>query len=255
MGTYTYAGEFFDYIAIGSRRSARIVTQLLLEHLAIQSVLDVGCGRGVWLNEWRQQGVADVLGIDGSYVDSSTLEVPPELFRPANLAEPLRLGRRFDLVQSLEVAEHIPEQDANTFVKNLVAHGDIILFSAAPPGQGGEFHVNEQEYGYWRDQFAQHGFCLVDVVRPLLVNCRDVEPWYRYNTLLFVRSEAVSLLPGYLQTALIAPHQPVKDYAPLSWRLRRAILSRLPNPVVSWIAQVKHTIVLAIHRLKSGWNR
>jgi SAM-dependent methyltransferase len=249
MGTYKYDDEFFDYIEIGSRRSASVLTRLLLEQLPIQTVLDVGCGRGVWLDEWRKQGI-DVLGVDGSYVESDKLEVPPELFQPANLAEPLDLERKFDLVQSLEVAEHIPEKYADTFVKNLIAHGDVIMFSAAPPGQGGEFHVNEQEYSYWRDRFAQYGYQLYDFIRPQLAKYQEVEPWYRYNTLLFVRANAVQTLPGYIQSALSDPYKPVEDYAPFSWRIRRAILSQLPNSLVSQIAVVKHAIVLAIHRLK-----
>lgn len=250
MGTYTYANDFFDYIEIGSRRSARTVTRLLVEQLPIRTVLDVGCGRGVWLDEWRKQGVTNVLGVDGSYVDPNQLEVPPEFFQSANLAENLTLGRKFDLVQSLEVAEHIPEQYADTFVKNLIAHGDMVLFSAAPPGQGGEFHVNEQEYSYWRDRFAQYGYHLFDFIRPQLVAKKEVEPWYRYNTLFFIRSEAIEKLPGYIQGTLVPSHKPVRDYAPLLWRIRRSVLSRLPNSVVSWLAMVKHTIVLILQKFR-----
>jgi SAM-dependent methyltransferase len=253
MSTYNYADEFFDYIEIGSRRSAQIVIQLLLESLqplSLRSVLDVGCGRGVWLEAWRQQQVSDILGVDGSYVEPRTLAIPSADFQPANLAEPLRLGRRFDLVQSLEVAEHIPAQFADIFVKNLTSHGDLVLFSAAPPGQGGEFHVNEQDYSYWRDKFAQQGYMLLDFLRPQLVNQTAVEPWYRYNTLLFVRAELVATLPDAIQARLVLPQRPVKDYAPLTWQIRRAILSRLPKPVVSWMAMVKHKLVLAQQRLQ-----
>lgn len=253
MGTYNYANEFFDYIEIGSRRSAQIMIRLLLEQLSplpLRSVLDVGCGRGVWLEEWRHQGVTDLLGVDGNYVEPSSLAIPSAYFQPANLAEPLALGRRFDLVQSLEVAEHIPAQFADTFVKNLIAHSDLVLFSAAPPGQGGEFHVNEQDYSYWRDQFAQQGYMLLDFIRPQLASQSAVEPWYRYNTLLFVRSEVVASLPSSLQATLVNPNRPVKDYAPFTWQIRRAILSRLPDVVVSWMAMVKHKLVLALQRLQ-----
>jgi hypothetical protein len=34
----------------------------------------------------------------------------------------------------------------------------MVLFSAAPPGQGGEHHVNERTYEFWRGLFARHGY-------------------------------------------------------------------------------------------------
>ena len=62
----------------------------------------------------------------------------------SNLANPVDLGRKFDLVQSLEVGEHLPKSAADTFVETLVKHGDVVLFSAASVGQGGHDHINEQ---------------------------------------------------------------------------------------------------------------
>jgi SAM-dependent methyltransferase len=255
MTTYQYDNEFFDYITLGSRRSARVVVKMLLEQIPVHAVLDVGCGRGAWLAEWRKQGVTDVLGVDGSYVEPATLEIPQTQFQAANLAEPLDLGRKFDLVESLEVAEHIPERSADIFVQNLVAHGDLILFSAAPPGQGGEYHVNEQEYGYWRQKFAQFGYHFFDFVRPQLLNNPEVEPWYRYNTLLFVRDSKIHTLPAAIRTTQVAPERPVKEYGSWIWRLRRSLVSRLPNSVVSAIAIAKHYLVLAVHRLKKSLAR
>jgi len=248
MSTHTYDSEFFDYIELGSRRSAEVVTQILLNYLSIRSVLDVGCGRGTWLDVWQQQGLDDVFGIDGDYLEMGQLKIDPQRFKPHNLAAPVNLNRQFDLVQSLEVAEHIPAQYANTFVKNLIAHSDMILFSAAPPGQGGEFHVNEQDYTHWRNAFAQYGYQLVDFMRPQLIGQTQVEPWYRYNTLLFVRSTAIANLPAPLGAALYDPQKPVKDYAPAPWRLRRAILRRLPQGFVSWLATIKHWLVLKLRR-------
>ena len=73
-------------------------------------------------------------------------------------------------VQCLEVAEHLPLPSAAILVDSLVKHGDIVLFSAAPKGQGGDHHVNEQDYEFWRQQFARHGYVPFDFLRPLLLN-------------------------------------------------------------------------------------
>jgi 2-polyprenyl-3-methyl-5-hydroxy-6-metoxy-1,4-benzoquinol methylase len=72
------------------------------------TVIDVGCGVGTWLAVLAENGVADVWGIDGDYVDRALLEIPEERFLPHDLTKPVRLERRFDLVLCLEVAEHLP---------------------------------------------------------------------------------------------------------------------------------------------------
>jgi len=104
---HQYDGLFFDYIEAGARESARTVVARMRGLLEIRSVLDVGCGRGIWLDEWTRQGVADVMGLDGDYVPIESMAVPVEKFRAVDLSKPIELGRRYDFVQSLEVAEHL----------------------------------------------------------------------------------------------------------------------------------------------------
>jgi SAM-dependent methyltransferase len=242
---HDYEDKFFDYIEAGARRSARHFVGLLRDHLSISSVLDVGCGRGVWADEWRKSGIEDAVGVDGSYVRIDRLAVPANHFVSHDISEPFRLGRRFDLVQSLEVAEHIPASKADRFLENLVAHGDLILFSAAVPGQGGEFHVNEQPYEYWRAKFTGHGYRTFDFVRQNVSGIREVEPWYRYNALLFAQESALSRLPLQVRATEIGSDKLVPDVAPLTWRLRNMTLRCLPQPVVQRIAKMKHSVVRA----------
>ena len=130
--------------------------------MPIKSVLDLGCGQGVWLASWVRLGAKDVQGIDGPYVDQERLHIPKERFQGRDLARPVDLGRHFDLVQSLEVAEHLPQSAAEQFVDSLVRHGPLVLFSAATPGQGGENHINEQPWEYWREKFAARGYEVFD---------------------------------------------------------------------------------------------
>jgi 2-polyprenyl-3-methyl-5-hydroxy-6-metoxy-1,4-benzoquinol methylase len=62
-----YTANFFDQLQAGALRSARAVVPYLLNLLRPVSVIDVGCGRGAWLAVFREQGVQDVLGIDGRW--------------------------------------------------------------------------------------------------------------------------------------------------------------------------------------------
>ena len=62
------------------------------------------------------------------------------------------------MVISLEVAEHIPEKFADHFVRTLITMAKkAVVITAAPPGQGGTDHVNEQPYEYWIDRFNLAG--------------------------------------------------------------------------------------------------
>lgn len=228
----TYDTTFFDYIQQGASKSADAVTSRVFRLLPVTSVLDIGCGRGTWLAQWKTLGVTDILGVDGSYVSAESLVIPPANFRAADLCRPLELGRRFDLVQSLEVAEHLPAAAADTLVSTLTRHGDIVLFSAARPGQGGESHLNEQPYEYWRQLFRQCGYGMYDAVRPL-INEPSVEPWYRYNTFLFVSKKAASTLPAADCATLIEDHVAVADVAPWLWRARCAALRVMPDRLVA----------------------
>jgi hypothetical protein len=241
--SHNYDDRFFDYVGRGARRSAQHIIPFLREHLQVSSVVDIGCGRGVWVDEWRRSGVEDALGIDGEYVSLDRLVIPKECFAAFDLTEPIRLGRRFDLVQSLEVAEHIPASEADIFLDNLVAHSDVILFSAALPGQGGEFHINEQPFEYWRGKFASRGFEVVDYLRPNIIDIRTIEPWYRYNTFLYVHETAIDRIPLALRRMQLQRDELIADLAPLTWRLRNLMFRYLPQRMVQRIARLKHVVV------------
>jgi Methyltransferase domain len=240
---HNYHDRYFDYIGRGTRRSAQHIIPFLRRHLQVSGVLDVGCGRGIWVDEWRRSGVEDAFGVDGDYVSADRLAIPKECFAAFDLSEPIRLGRRFDLVQSLEVAEHIPASKAEIFIDNLVAHSDVILFSAAVPGQGGEFHINEQPYEYWRGKFALRGFEVVDYLRPNIVDIRAIEPWYRYNTFLYVHEKALDRIPPTFRRMQLRRDELIADLAPLAWRMRNLTFRYLPQPIVQRIARFKHAMV------------
>lgn len=239
---FHYSPGFYDYIEQGARRSAARVLPLIHAPLAPASVLDVGCGRGIWLAAWRELGVPEVLGLDGDYVDPASLAVPPAAFRSTDIARPFDLGRRWGLVQCLEVGEHIPPAQSATLVENLVRHGDHILFSAAEPGQGGHHHINEQPLDFWRQLFAAHDYQAYDPVRPVVHADPAIDRWYRYNTLLYVRASAAAALPDAIARTRLEATRPVPSFAPFSWRLRRAMLRPLPAGLVTALARMKNRL-------------
>jgi len=180
------AGFFYEQRDRITRSSAERILEIVFEYMKPQSVVDVGCGVGTWLDVCRRHSVKEVLGIDGNHIDPSLLQIPPNSFRTFDLSQPLDLGRRFDLAISLEVAEHLPNTAAGLFVQTLTSLSHVVLFSAAIPGQGGFQHVNEQWPSYWVKLFEEYGYQLVDNIRPQVWNDPTVNTCYRQNTLIFL---------------------------------------------------------------------
>jgi SAM-dependent methyltransferase len=174
-----------------ARDSARVVVPMVVALTHPSSVLDIGCGRGAWLGEFKANGVSKIVGLDGSYLKQSMLLFPSECFRPTDLSGKFEIpAGRFDLAICLEVAEHLPALNSRHLVRQLTSAAPQVLFSAAPPGQGGRGHINCQPLSYWRKIFEEFGFKMLDPFRPRLRDDPKVAWWYRQNMVLFASQEA-----------------------------------------------------------------
>jgi len=248
--SHSYDALFYEYQQIGSARSARAVLPNVVDLLGPQSVLDVGCGAGAWLAECERLHILDIAGVDGEYVDRSILMFHANTFTTRDIAKPFDFRRQYDLVQCLEVGEHVPAHSSEILVDNIVRHGKRILFSAAVPGQGGEDHINEQPYEFWRDLFQSRGYRLFDFIRPAIQKAPDVEPWYRYNILFFAHDDVIGSLPAAVTNYRIPDESVIRDFSPMPYRIQKMIVRLLPNTVASGIAKFKHKLVLRSLRTK-----
>jgi SAM-dependent methyltransferase len=190
-----YEKEFYKTRQSGSRQSAKIIIPLIFDLVNPTSVIDIGCGVGTWLSVFEENGIEDFLGIDGQWLDKDLLMIPQEKFISSDLEKPIRINRRFDLVVSLEVAEHIHPENASSFVKSLVDLGPIILFSAAIPFQIGKHHVNEQWPEYWAKHFGEHNYVAIDAIRKRIWENDQVEYWYAQNILIFADKNYIKSHP------------------------------------------------------------
>lgn len=191
----TYSDVFYDREAVASLNGAARILPYLSRWLDIGSVLDVGCGVGAFLSWFRRFGVKDHFGIDGAWVPQGQLLVAKENFKAVDLTEQIDLGRKFDLVISLEVAEHIQEGFSDRFVDNICRHGNVVMFSACIPAGAGDGHVNEQWQSYWAAKFADRGYKVLDLVRPCIQEDGVISSFYRQNCLLYANEEGFLKFP------------------------------------------------------------
>jgi SAM-dependent methyltransferase len=146
------------------------IADAIVRDLRPTSVLDAGCAMGFLVEALRARGV-EAWGIDISeYAISQVDESVREYCTVASLAE--QLPRRYDLIVSIEVLEHIPAAEGANAIANLAAATDRILLSTTPDDYGEATHLNVQSPEIWSAALAREGF-LREVERDVTY----VTPW------------------------------------------------------------------------------
>ncbi|MGN6647197.1 MAG: class I SAM-dependent methyltransferase [Cytophaga sp.] len=179
--------------SVHNAKSPDQIVPVLIDLFSPESVIDIGCGIGTFLKSFKKSGIETVLGVDGSWVNRDLLfqHISPDEFKEQDLSQSFVLDKKFDLVISLEVAEHIEPAHAQTFVRNLVTAGNVIVFSAAVPNQGGQNHLNEQLLSYWKELFLQHDYHVHDILKPYFWNNPEIFFWYKQNMVVVAHKDYV----------------------------------------------------------------
>lgn len=147
------------------------------------SIVDFGCGDASYIKHISSNLNIKVEGYDGNpNVDTISGGVAKQL----DLSNPFDFKKKFDVVMSLEVAEHIPKEYENIYVNNLITHcGGYLIISWAIPGQGGKGHVNEQPNKYVLNLFKNLGFEYLEefteCLRSNITNCI----WFKNTIFIF----------------------------------------------------------------------
>lgn len=184
-----YGGKFYSERRVRTLYSARRVLEIVMGRFSVESVIDVGCGTGTWLDVARTLGAVDVKGLEGLWLDLNQRDSDDIEIVKTDLEDTISDDRKYDLAICLEVAEHLSEPRAGYLVDDLCRLSDLVLFGAAIPGQGGRGHVNEQWQSYWTAHFGRHGYVPVDLVRPEIWSDKRIRFWYKQNTLLYCNAK------------------------------------------------------------------
>ena len=188
------------------------ITKKIKTEINPSTVLDAGCAFGFLVEKMREQGL-QAYGCDISeYAISQTHESIKPYCWVGSLVDPIE--KKYDLIVSIEVLEHIDKENSEKALVNLCNATDDILFSSTPFDYKESTHVNVNNPDYWSEQFAKQGF-----FRDVNFDASFITPWaVRYRK----RNEPM--------------HRIIKEYEQKFWvikkenaDLREMVLDRIPN--------------------------
>ncbi len=162
-------GRSPQWLALFAAMAERIESDL-----APVSVLDAGCAMGLLVEALRARGV-QAWGVDVSGYALSKVEPNIQPFcRQASITSPLPadMPQHYDLVVSIEVLEHLHQNDSECALRNLAGYADEFLFSSSPDDTETASHFNVQPAAYWTKQFAQAG-----MLRDTQFDASIITPW------------------------------------------------------------------------------
>lgn len=157
-------------------------------------IMDVGCAIGDYVDGFYERGYK-ARGIEGSRCAEPF--VVPRVKEKITFGYDLRFSLPYieesDVCLCLEVAEHIEEIYADTLVSNLCYLSNVVIVSAAPPGQKGHHHVNCKNKLYWAEKFQgkkyYRNYKKEEIWRQALgafIRRKEIACYY-HNTMIFER--------------------------------------------------------------------
>jgi len=152
-----YDDRYFKWHYDSTRNYAIKTMDWYIREFKPKSIIDFGCGIGAYLESGLNNGIDKLRGFDigGEKLEPYIHTSVKEFIEFVDCTKKIQTDK-YDCVISLETGEHIEPQGTEVFVDNIcnsLSEKGFILFSAAPPGQGGSGHINCQPKSFWIDEF------------------------------------------------------------------------------------------------------
>lgn len=153
----------------------------------VNKVIDIGCGPGIYTKAILDENI-EAKGYD---IDSRN---DKSYIIKHNIVEQ-SINDNASCVLCIEVAEHIDEKYADIVVDRIVeSSNNMIIFSAAIPGQGGDGHINCQPKEYWLEKFINKNVVRNFELESELINNVKTDihmGWFVNNVMIFIKKETL----------------------------------------------------------------
>jgi len=174
-----HAKHFFD------NKLAEAILEFLREEKA-QTLVDFGCGaHGHYVKFFLDHNII-CEGFDGNPYSP---KISKGLVKVIDLSQPFDLGKKYDWVMSVEVAEHIPKEFERTLLENLDRHNvNGIILTWAVEGQKGIGHFNCRNNDYVKKVFLKMGY-VNDLEAEEKIRKKAHYGWFKNSFMVFRKKE------------------------------------------------------------------
>lgn len=159
-----YTNEYYKTHADrGYREVYSMFAVWLRDQFQPRRVLDIGCGAGFLLQGFHDLGIPS-LGIEGSadafqHIPLHCPAVKMDIYD--FMRRPLQFGK-FDLVCSVEVAEHLRPEFTFPFLHTLGVVAEKVFVTIAPDGDETVGHINLHSRNDWIDYAERSGLIYME---------------------------------------------------------------------------------------------
>lgn len=156
MSVDLYDRTFFGK-RISYKRRAPFIIKSIVEMYNPTTYIDCGCALGDLVQEALNMDI-DAIGIEGNESCLEFIQCPTDRILICDLSKKITFSRSFDVLTSLEVAEHIEKEYVDIFIENLCALSNNLIISICDYGPTTKIHPTIQHHDIWLEKFLVYNF-------------------------------------------------------------------------------------------------
>lgn len=135
---------------------ADIVSNAIMDQFSPDSVIQIGCGIGMHLKSFLEQGV-DAVGIDENRVAHENAVVSTKHIQIQSLNQAYTPDDTYDVVLCIDMLEYTSRNHEDALIETVADAGAIAVVSVPLPRYSSLSYNHEEPKQYWVQKFKEHG--------------------------------------------------------------------------------------------------